>query len=72
MGKLANKKPRLWEILNGNKQVEEDGKLTWVGKNGKSGILVDHTVVNTEAEEEVTHFKTGQMRKRITKIERGR
>ena len=53
---LAHKEPRLWEILN--EERDEDAKWTWVGKIGKS--VIDHTVVNTEAEGEAIHFKKRQ------------
>jgi hypothetical protein len=47
-----------WEVLNGNKQGNEGGELTYVGSRGET--LIDYAIVNEAAWERVDKFKVGE------------
>ncbi|KAJ3665058.1 hypothetical protein Zmor_000572 [Zophobas morio] len=47
-----------WEILNGNKEGDEEGEWTYVGAKGES--IIDYEIVNEEAWEEIESFKVGE------------
>ncbi|KAJ3660702.1 hypothetical protein Zmor_005140 [Zophobas morio] len=47
-----------WEILNGNKEGDEEGEWTYVGARGES--IIDYGIVNEEAWEEIESFKVGE------------
>ncbi|XP_063912037.1 uncharacterized protein LOC135128890 [Zophobas morio] len=49
---------RGWEVLNGMKEGDEEGKFTWIGKRAES--VIDYVIVNGLAEEEVETFKIGE------------
>jgi hypothetical protein len=55
MGK-ENPKTR-WEVLNRNKQGDEEGKWTYVGSRGET--VIDYGIVNEEAWEKVEEFRIG-------------
>jgi hypothetical protein len=44
-----------WEVLNGNKQRDEEGKWTYVGSRGET--VIDYGIVNEEASEKIEKFK---------------
>ncbi|RYA67777.1 hypothetical protein DD592_27285, partial [Enterobacter cloacae complex sp. 2DZ2F20B] len=47
------------EILNGNKEGDEEGEWTYVGARGES--IIDYAIVNEEAWEEIESFKVREM-----------
>jgi hypothetical protein len=47
-----------WEVLNGNKQGDEGGELTYVGNRGET--VIDYAIVNEAAWERVDKFKVGE------------
>ncbi|KAJ3666793.1 hypothetical protein Zmor_002224 [Zophobas morio] len=47
-----------WEILNGNKEGDEEGEWTYVRARRES--IIDHGIVNEEAWEEIESFKVGE------------
>jgi hypothetical protein len=47
-----------WEVLNGNKQGDEEGEMTYVGSRGETDI--DYAIVNEPAWEKVEEFKVGE------------
>ncbi|KAJ3666595.1 hypothetical protein Zmor_002032 [Zophobas morio] len=47
-----------WEILNGNKEGDEEGEWTYVGARGES--IIDYGIVKEEAWEEIESFKVGE------------
>jgi hypothetical protein len=47
-----------WEVLNGNKQGDEEGKWTYVGSRGET--VIDYGIVNEEALEKVEEFRIGE------------
>jgi hypothetical protein len=47
-----------WEVLNGNKQGDEEGKWTYVGSRGET--VIDYGIVNEEASEKVEEFRIGE------------
>jgi predicted DNA-binding WGR domain protein len=47
-----------WEVLNGNKQGNEEGEWTYIGSRGE--IVIDYGIVNEEAWERVEEFKVGE------------
>jgi hypothetical protein len=49
-----------WEVLNGNKQGDEEGKWTYVGSRGET--VIDYGIVNEEASEKVEKFRIGEKR----------
>ncbi|KAJ3656719.1 hypothetical protein Zmor_015769 [Zophobas morio] len=46
------------EILNGNKEGDEEGERTYVGTRGES--IIDYGIVNEEAWEGIESFKVGE------------
>jgi hypothetical protein len=47
-----------WEVLNGNKQGDEEGKWTYIA--GRGEIVIDYGIVNEEAWERVEEFRIGK------------
>ncbi|KAJ3646688.1 hypothetical protein Zmor_024264 [Zophobas morio] len=47
-----------WEILNGNKEGDEEGERTYVGASEES--IIDYAIVNEEGWEEIESFKVGE------------
>jgi hypothetical protein len=47
-----------WEVLNGNKQGDQEGEWTYIGSRGET--LVDYGIVNEEAWERVEEFRIGE------------
>jgi hypothetical protein len=48
------------EVLNGNKQREEEGSWTYIGSRGERETVVDYGIVNEEAWERVEEFRIGE------------
>jgi hypothetical protein len=47
-----------WEVLNGNKEGDEEREWTYIGSSGETGI--DYGIVNEEAWERVEEFRRGE------------
>jgi hypothetical protein len=47
-----------WEVLNGNKQGDEEGGMTYVANRGET--VIDYAIVNEAAWERVEEFKVGE------------
>jgi hypothetical protein len=47
-----------WEVLNGNKQGDEEGELTYVGSRGET--VINYAIVNNAAWERVEKLKVGE------------
>jgi hypothetical protein len=47
-----------WEVLNGNKQGDEEGEWTCIGSRGET--VINYGVVNEEAWERVEKFRIGE------------
>jgi hypothetical protein len=47
-----------WEVLNGNKQEDEEGEWTYIGGRGER--VIDYGIENEEAYERVQEFKIGE------------
>jgi hypothetical protein len=47
-----------WEVLNGNKQGDEEGEWTYIGSRGET--VINYGVVNVEAWERVEKFRIGE------------
>jgi hypothetical protein len=45
-----------WEVLNGNKQGDEEGEWTYAGSRGE--IVIDYAIVNEEAWCEKIHNRS--------------
>jgi hypothetical protein len=45
-------------VLNGNKQGDEEGEWTYIGRRGET--VIDYGIVNEEAWERVEEFKVGE------------
>jgi hypothetical protein len=46
-----------WEVLNENKQADEEGEWTCIGSRGET--VTDYGIVNEEAWERVEEFRIG-------------
>ena len=64
--KVENKEGRIlvdlieeqgWEILNGNKEGDEEGEFTYIGPNGAS--VIDYAITNDAAWEDIEKFTIG-------------
>jgi hypothetical protein len=47
-----------WEVLNANKQGDEEGEWTYIGSRGET--LIDYGIVNEEAWERIEEFRIGE------------
>jgi hypothetical protein len=47
-----------WEVLNGNKQRDEEGEWTYIGSRGET--VIDYAIVNEEAWERVEKLTIGE------------
>ncbi|XP_068907834.1 cilia- and flagella-associated protein 251-like [Tenebrio molitor] len=47
-----------WEVLNGNKEGDEEGKWTYIGNRGET--VIDYGIVDEEAWERVEEFRIGE------------
>jgi hypothetical protein len=47
-----------WEILNGNKQGDEEREWTYIGSREETGM--DYGIINEEAWERVKEFRIGE------------